>query len=326
MRSLLSRIATGVAVVLVSASAHAATTLTLHTPGPSEGAWGKVFRAWSNVVAKKTDGAVQLRPVFDGKLGTEPDVIERVKKGEAGGGFFTTRGLAELDKSVLALQVRGAYGSWGEFDAARGHIESDLIASWQRQHVVLVGWSDVGIGRFMSRGFAITNPASLANKRVAVFDGDVITPKLMEAITGGSTVPLGANAILRGLEHDEVDAVAAPAYAAEQLGWTARLDHINTRPLFFAAGAVVVSDRLLEPLTDEQKALVLSTGKRAAAMLDKKLDSLGFDSYNRLKSKLKTDAPSAADRKAWDAVFKEACNKLDGTIPKSALEKTHACH
>jgi len=325
MLRLLSGAVTALALVLTSTLAQAATTVTLHTPGPADGAWGKVFRAWGNVVSKKTAGAVKLDPVFDGKLGNEQAVIELVKKGEAGGGFFTTRGLSQLDQAVLALQVRGAFGSWSEFDAARGRIESDLIAAWQRQNVELVGWSDVGIGRFMSRGFPVTDPSSLASKKVAVFDGDVITPKLVAAIKGSSTVNLDVNAILGGLEKKQVDVVAAPAYAAEQLGWTSRLDHINTRPLFFAAGAVVLSRQQLAKMTDEQRALVLSTGKRAAKMLDKKLDGLGYDSYERLKGKLETHTPTEAELAAWRKVFEDECRRLDGTVPKAALEKTGAC-
>jgi TRAP-type C4-dicarboxylate transport system substrate-binding protein len=325
MLRLLSGVATGLAFVLTATLAQASTTVTLHTPGPADGAWGKVFRAWSNVIVKKTAGAVKLEPVFDGKLGNEPTVIEMVKNGKAGGGFFTTRGLSQLDKSILALQVRGAFGSWSEFDEARGRIESDLIAQWQRQNVEFVGWSDVGIGRFMSHGFAVTGPSSLTNKKVAVFDGDVITPKLAAAIPGGATVALDVDAVLGGLEKKQVDVVAAPAYAAEQLGWTSRLDHLNTEPLFFAAGAVVLSRQQLDQLTEEQRALVLSTGKRAAKMLDKKLDGLGYNSYGRLKGKLKTHSPTEAERQAWRSTFQDACRKLDGVVPKAALQKTGAC-
>ena len=320
-----SQAVVGLALVLFCASAQAKATVTLHTPGPADGAWGKIFRAWSNVVAKKTDGAVQLEPVFNGELGEEQAVIEAVKKGKAGGGFFTTRGLAQLDKSVLALQVRGAYDSWADFDAARSRIESDLLQAWRGQNVELVGWADVGIGRFMSRGFAVTVPSSLAHKKVAVFDGDVITPKLLDAIKGSSSVTLDIDAVLGGLERKQIDVVAAPAYAAEQLGWTSRLDHINTRPLFFAAGAVVMSQRQLEQMTEEQRALVLSTGKRAAEMLDKRLDAMGYRSYDRLKGKLQTHSPTKTETDAWRRVFEQACSKLDGTIPKAALEKTRAC-
>ncbi len=325
MLRLISGTAAGLALLLTSALASATTTVTLHTPGPADGAWGKVFRAWSNVVTKRTDGAVKLQPEYDGRLGTEKKVIEMVKTGAAGGGFFTTRGLAELDTAVLALQVRGAYDSWSEFDAARGRIEPDLIAAWQRQQVAFVGWADVGIGRFMSRGFPVTGPSSLAHKRVAVFDGDVITPKMLEAIAHSSAVNLSADAMLAGLEKQQVDAVAAPAYAAEQLGWTSRLDHLDSRPLFFAAGAVLLSQKHLDQMSDEQRALVLETGKRATQMLDQKLDSLGYSSYERLRGKLKTHSPSAAERQAWDQVFAETCRKLDGTIPKAALQKTRAC-
>ena len=321
----LSQAVFGLALVLFSASAQAEATVTLHTPGPTDGAWGKVFRAWSNVVAKKTDGAVQLKPVYNGELGAEQAVIEAVKKGKEGGGFFTTRGLTQLDKSVLALQVRGAYDSWAEFDAARGRIEADLIQAWQRQNVELVGWADVGIGRFMSRGFAVTVPSSLAHKKVAVFDGDVISPKMLDAIQGTSPVVLDIDAVLGGLERKQVDVVAAPAYAAEQLGWTSRLDHLNTRPLFFAAGAVVMSQRRLEQMTEEQRALVLATGKRAAEMLDKKLDAMGYRSYDRLKANLQTHSPTKPELDAWKHVFDQACSKLSATIPKAALEKTRAC-
>lgn len=318
--------ASALALLAHTTLAGATTTLTLHLEAPAESAWGKVFKAWSNVVTKQTNGAVKLDPKYGGALGTEVAAMAKVQKGEAGGGYFTTRGLSELDRAVLALQVRGAYASWSELDSARSALEPDLVTSFAAQHVALVGWSDVGIGRFLSRGFAVTGPGSLKNRKVALLGGDSVSPKLLDAIGGTTTVPLDVTDVLQRLEDGQLDVVAMPAYPAEQLGWTARLTHVTTDPLFFATGAIVLSQQQLDGLTEEQRALVLETGKRAAAMLDKKLDGLGYASYVRLKEKLETHTLTDAEKAAWRAVFQQACKDLaGGVVPQAALDKTHAC-
>lgn len=312
------------ATLVCTGSAAAATTLSLHAEAPKASVFGKVFVAWSHVVAKQTAGAVQLDWQWNGKVGNEESAARLVSEGKLGGGYFSARGMGQYDRSIWALQVRGAFDTWEEYRSARSRLEPELFAAWAAKNAISGGWADLGIGRFMSRGFAVTDPASLRGKVPVVVEGDFMSQKLYAQIGGITPVTSTVDALLGKLQ-GPANVIVAPAYPAEQLLWASRMDHIYAQPLFFAAGGIILAKSQLDQLSPEQRELVLSTSRRAAQVLNEKLDAEGAQAYGRLKTRLTVHEASEAQQRAWADVFRRTCEALRSEIPPGALKKAGAC-
>ena len=326
VRKVLAAVVAASFVVMGTAgAAHAKSTLKMATLAPKRSPWGKVFTTWSKAVEQKTNGEVKLDWIWNGTGGAEGAVVGKIKSGQIGGGAITAVGLGAIDKRFMALQMPGAFGSWAELDAARGKYAKELIESAAKDGFHIGGFGDVGIGRVMSKGFAVKVPADLKGKHPGMINEDIIAPKVYEAIGGVSGVPSPVTGFLPKLNSGAIDVMNTPSLAAEQLQWASRLDHITTAETYFGIGAVVISQKEIDKLTADQREVVKSTGAKAAEMLTKRIRSADAASFKRLKAKMTVHEPSAAEKAEWKAVFKKACQNLKSAIPGDALGKVGAC-
>lgn len=313
-------------IVMGAASvAQAKTTLRFGTLAPPRSPWGKVFKTWAKAVDKKTNGEVKVVWLWNGTAGPEKAVVGKIRSGQLSGAAITAVGLAEIHKPILALQMPGAFSSWGELDKARDKLTPDFEDAMKKAGFYLGGFGDVGIGRVMSKGFAVNVPNDLKGKHPGVIADDIIAPKIYEVIGGVSPVPSEVTSFLPKLNSGAIDVMNTPSLAAEQLQWASRLDHINTARTGFGIGAVVMSQKELDKLPADQREVVTSTGQMAAKALTKRIRAADEESFARLKKKMEAHDPTDAEKAEWKKVFKQACERLKGAIPGDVLSKIGAC-
>ncbi len=325
VRLLAAALAAGCVMVGVPETASAKTTLKMATQAPPRSPWGKVFRTWSKAVDQKTKGEVVVDWLWNGTAGPESAVVGKIKSGQLDGGAITAVGLSSIDKRFLALQVPGAFKSWGELDSARNKIAPELIEAAKKDGFHIAGFGDVGKARVFSKGFAVKSPEDLKGKRPAQIREDLIAPKVYEAIGGVSSVPGDIATFLPMLNAGRINVMITPALAAELLQWASRLDHMNSHAVAFSIGAVVMSQKQLDKLPADQREVVNSTGKQAAAALTKSIRREDDKAYERLSKKMTTHTATDAEKAEWQKVFKRACERLKGAIPGGALTKVGAC-
>ncbi len=306
--------------------AQAKTTLKMATLAPSRSPWGKVFRTWSKAVTQKTNGEVVIDWLWNGAGGEEHGVVGKIKSGNLAGGAITSIGMAAIDRRFIALESHGVFKSWAELDAAREKLVKDIVSDQAvKSKFYIPGFGDVGIGHLMSRGFLPKVPADLRGHHLAMEPEDVITAKILEAIGGVSGVSTPVTEFLPKLNAGAIDAIDAPALAAEQLQWVPHLDNINTASTYFAVGAVVMSEKALERLSSDQRETVRATGVQAAQALTARIRKADAESYERLKKKLTVHESTAAENQEWKAVYDKACEKLKATLPGGAMTTIGAC-
>jgi TRAP-type C4-dicarboxylate transport system substrate-binding protein len=325
-RRILAVLAAAAFIVMGTAGvAEAKTTLKMGTLAPPRSPWGKVFKTWSKAVDQKTKGEVVVDWLWNGTAGPEDAVVGKIKSGQMAGAAITAVGLSAIRKEFVALQMPGAFGSWRELDAARKKIGPDLVSGAEKEGFVLSGFGDVGIGRVMSKGFAVKSPSDMKGKHPGMIDKDIISPKVYEAIGGVSPVPSSVTGFLPKLNSGAIDIMNTPALAAEQLQWASRLTHINTAMTYFGIGAVVMSKKELDKLSADQREVLTTTGKQAAEALTNRIRKADDDSFARLKKKMTAHDPTDGEKAEWKKVFKKACGNLKAAIPNDALGKIGAC-
>lgn len=312
-------------VMGTAGEAAAKTSLKCATLAPPRSPWGKVFKTWSKAVEQKTKGGVEVVWLWNGTAGPENAVVGKIKSGQLSCAAITAVGLGAIDKSAMALQMPGAFDSWAALDKAREKFTDDFNKTAKGSGFVVSGWGDVGIGRVMSKGFAVKVPGDLKGKRPGMIREDIIAPKVYEVIGGVSGVPESVTGFLPALNSGKIDVMNTPSLAAEQLQWASRLDHINTAETYYGIGAVVMSNKELEKLNADERDIVKKTGELAAKALTKRIRGEDDKAFARLKKKMKVHEATGAEKAEWKKVFKKACERLKGAIPGGALGKVGAC-
>lgn len=292
------------------------------TLAPKASPWGKVFETWANAVKEKSGGNLELVIFYNGLQGDEDAMVGKMKSGQLMGAALTGIGLGKVHKPILALQLPGLFSSWAKLDAARSAMKSEFEKGAQDAGFFIAGWGDVGLVRMMSKGFAIKVPSDYTGKKPLSVRADPLQPAVYAAIGGVSGVPLNVPEVLPNLNTGALNALSAPCLVAEQLQWSSKLDNLTDAVSGVTIGALVFSQKYLDGLPADLRAILTDTAKVAANALTTRIRGEDDAACGRLKGKMTTTTLSAQEKAKWEAIFKAARQKLaQGTFSPDLVAK-----
>ncbi|MGH7439770.1 MAG: TRAP transporter substrate-binding protein DctP [Polyangiaceae bacterium] len=299
--------------------ARAATTIKIATLAP-KGSWSNVFLKWGQDVSDATKGEVNFDIQWNGTAGDEALMVQKIRAGQIDGAAVTLLGLAQTGvNDVLLFGLPGLFTSWEKLDAARDAVKDDLERQFEAKGFTVVGWGDVGALKEMSVGFEIHHPTDLRGKGVFYYAGDPITPRVFAAIGGITPKQLNITEILQNLTNGSINVLMAPPFAAEQLQWASRVDHISTQTLAYAVGALIMSSARLNSLPPGAKDAILAKGRETTKELNHKVRELDALAFARLKASKQAYSPSPSDVSEWAPIFIKVSKELRGTVFTPAL-------
>lgn len=286
---------------------------------PRESPWGTVLRVWQRAVKEKTKGGVELELFWNGTQGDEPALVSKMKTGQLDGAVVSAVGLGIVDNDVNVLQMPGVFDGWAKLDKVREVLRPRFEKTFAAAGFELVGWGDIGLDRWMSKGFPIRVPEDLKGKRPWVWREDPILPPLFQLV-GVVPVPTSVPEALPELSTGNVNVFSVSALAAEQLQWAGRLDHVNLMVVAPNIGGMVLSKAKLDSLSKEHRAAVVDSGKVAGKALTDRIRSEDATALERLKKRMEVVQPTAEELAAWQRAFKEARARLGkGTFPAALV-------
>ena len=313
----------GASTLALEPEAEAGEVIKVGTLAPAASPWGQVFKVWSAAVLKKSDGKLELQFFYNGQQGDEGAMVGKMKSGQLDGAAVTSVGLSKIYKPILALQMPGLFTTWAKLDAARDAMKGDFEKGIADAGFKLVGSGDVGMVHLMSKGFEVKNPDDLKGKKPYMWRDDIIQPVFYQVIGGVTPVPLNVPEVLPQLNTGAINVINAPALAAEQLQWAAKLDHINDAVGGIAIGGLVFSQKRLDALPADLRQILMDTGAVAASALTNRIRGEDAAAFGRLKGKM--TVVTGGDMNAWNNIFTQVRQRLSqGTFSPDLVAKLEA--
>lgn len=205
-----------------------------------------------------TIGQVQLT-VYAGTMGSELELVRRMRLGQLQAGTLTGVGLREIDPAVSALQTMPMmFRSLEEVDYVRSRLEPVLARRMAERGFVVLFWADAGWVRYFTRRPAV-RPDDFKRLKVFVTAGDNDQFDMMRS-GGFSPVSLEWSDALTALQTGMIDAVPTIPYFALAMQFHTVANNmleLNWTPL---VGATIISKRTWDGLSAESQAAM-----RAAA-------------------------------------------------------------
>jgi TRAP-type C4-dicarboxylate transport system substrate-binding protein len=322
LRNVVSTAVLGFALTASAGAAAAEHTLRIATIAPKASSWGKVYGAWQKAIEKKTGEKLELQIYFNGVQGNEDAMVSKIKTGQLDGAAITAVGLSLIYKSVLVLQLPGVLTTWEQLDKVRAQLQPTLDAGIKANGFNIVGWGDVGLVRQFTKGFEIHRPDDVKNKRPAVWRNEPTGPALYATIGNIVPVPVDAMEMLPQLRSGNVNIIAAPALAAEQLQWTPYLDHVNDNVIVCAVGGLIFKAGVLEALPADMKSTWDELQKRASESQQGRIRKLDDEAYARITQKMSLVKLTQAERDEWEKLLRKVVKQLArGTYDKALVNK-----
>jgi TRAP-type C4-dicarboxylate transport system substrate-binding protein len=296
--------------------------LKIATVAPEGSQWMATMRAAAAEIRSDSEGRVNLKLYGGGVMGTDRQVLRKMRIGQLQGGVFTAATLAGINPDVAVYGMPLTFRSQREVDYVRERMDGTLRDDLLRKGYVSFGFVGGGFALFISQKPA-RQLADLSGRKIWIPEGDSIGTAAMKAL-GLAPVSLPITDVLTGLQTGLIDVVAAPPAGAIALQWHTRMRFVTDLPLAYTFAALVVDANAFNRLAVGDQAIVRNVLYRVHQELDRRASPDNDMAAAALAGAgLRFVAPAAGDIESWRAAVSQAQGRMvaDGLVSTAAIEE-----
>jgi TRAP-type C4-dicarboxylate transport system substrate-binding protein len=273
-------------------------SIRLASPAPENTPWGKALNQIASEWAKVSNGQVELKVFHGGVLGSEDDMLRKLRGGAIEAGVFTSIGLSSITPEIMTLSAPFLIRNDAELEAVLKDLRADLGGRLNGQGFFTVAWANSGWVKVFSKKEVFV-PADLKRMKVASSEG---TPTLNDAFKkmGYQIIPVSLNDLLVSLNSGQTEALyLSPLYVGgmQLFGIANNMMSTNIAPFL---GAIVVNQRIWRQVPDQYKDQLANIAQRIATGVGSSVNKLESDAVKTMTSHgLKVNVPSPEQEKLW---------------------------
>lgn len=295
-------------------SVSAQTRIRLATLIPSGTSYHHSLEEMAQKWKQASNGSISVTIYADGTMGSEDEIVRRMRVGQLQAALLTVSGISEIDPSVGALQKMPlVYHSLDEAAYVRAKLAPDLNRRLADKGFVVLFWADGGWVRLFSKEPG-EFPQDFKKMKVFVTAGDVSLSELYKSI-GFNPVLLEWSDALISLQTGMIDALpTVPLHALTNQFYlsTHHMLELNWLPL---VGALIVSKKTWDGLPPAERDAML----KSAADCSQQFQVLGQKEAQESiasmqKRGLQVQPVSREAQQAWERFSESIYPKIRGNI------------
>jgi TRAP-type C4-dicarboxylate transport system substrate-binding protein len=265
-----------------------------------------------------TKGQVQLT-VYAGTMGSEVELVRRMRLGQLQAATLTTTGIGAIDPAVVALQQMPLmFRSLEELDYVRTKLEPNLAKRLADRGYVVLFWADAGWVRYFART-PVVRPDDLKKLKIFVTAGEVQQFDIMKS-NGYLPVSLEWADALTSLQTKMIDAVPTIPYMALSMQVHTVAKHmidLNWVPL---VGATIMTKKAWDALSPENQAAVRAVAAKSGADFQARGRAESNEAVKAMQARGLTLVPIPAAAEAeWRAMSEKLYPQIRGSIVPADL-------
>ncbi len=286
--------------------------LRIATVAPSGSSFHKRLQSLSTEWSRGP-GAVSMN-IYAGTQGGELQIVRRMRVGQIQGAMLTSVGLAQIERSVTALQYMPLmFHDWDDVDRVRERLRPDLEARLLAAGYVVMFWADAGWVRYFSNK-PIRSVHDLKPLRVYASSGDPQSVELMKAYY--TPVVLEPDQILLGLRNGMIDALPVPSFLANFNQVPAYAPYMLDLRWAPITGALVMTEKAWKQLDPMTQAWLRETSERAGHEMRRASRVEDEQAVQAMKDKqgLKVMPMTPEAEREWRAEVARIYPRIRGTL------------
>ncbi len=299
-----------------------AKTLKIATVAPAGTTWMKEMKVGAKLIKQRTDGRVKLKFYPGGVMGNDQSVHRKIKIGQLHGGAFTPGGLARVDNSIQSLGLPMLFKSLDEVDYVRERIDPLLKKEMEANGFVLLGISEGGFARILSKQ-PMQDLESIRASKVWVPEGDKVGQTVFRAL-GITPVSLPISDVFTGLQTGLIDIVAINPTAAIAFQWHTSTAYMTDAPIIYLIGVLAIQKKAFDRLSHDDQQVVREEIGKVFERLDLKnrLDNQAAkQALQQQGIEFVTPKPGEVER--WASISEKSVEEMteSGVISKQIVEQ-----
>jgi TRAP-type C4-dicarboxylate transport system substrate-binding protein len=286
----------------------------LGTLAPKGSSYAKHLQAMGEQWKKVPGGGAQLVIYPDGQMGSEGEMVQRMRMGQLQAAMVTVTGLSEIEPATGGLQnLPMTFRTLDEVDYIGEKLQPILAKRLEAKGFIVLFWSDTGFVKFFSKTPIIT-PDDLRKSKLFVSGGRASEVDIYRSMRC-QPIPLEVADILPSLQSGLINAVPMPptiALAAQFDVAAPNMLDMNWAPL---VGACIITKKAWANLSPETQAVFLSSGKEAGKKIrtdGRRESQQSIDAMERRG--LKVNHLTKEAEADWERTIQEVNPKIRGPI------------
>ena len=291
---------------------------------PDGSAWHDILKDMAEEWKQLSGGAVTVRIYAGGVAGDDADIVRKMRLGTLNAGLLSSAGLADIDRSVYALQVPMAYADYEEFDAVLGRMSPTIADALAAKGFMLLDWADGGWVKFFTRN-RVATPDDLKKQKLFAWAGDTAAVEIWKA-AGFHPVSLPSTEISTALQTGLINALPTTPQAALLLGWFNQARHMTDVNWAVLLGASVISKATWERIPEDVRPALLESARRAGARLRLETRRRAGEDLDAMRARGLEIVPlDAAGIALWQQAAESAYPRVRGDfVPAAAFDQAMA--
>lgn len=295
-----------------AATGEAQTTLKIATMAPDGSIWMQALADAKTEVETATGGAVKLKIYPGGIMGSEKDVLFKIKTGQLQGGGFMGYAIGKICPDASALMFPMVFHNYAEVDQTLPQILPYLDDHARQNGFESMGWTEVGFSYAYSTK-PIANLEEFRATKVWGLDSPMLTELLVAA--GVSFIPANITDVLTSLQTGLLETVFGPPAAAIAVQWHTKVRYYNEMQLTYAIGGVFISSASWAAVPAQHRDTVKSIIAKHCQLLTPKVRKSDIEALEFMRKQgVQALAETPAARAAFDNVAATALEKIKGTV------------
>lgn len=310
------------AICALAATARAeAVVVKLATLAPDGSAWHLILKEMGEKWKAISGGTVTLRIYPGGVAGDDADVVRKIRLGTLNAGSLGSSGLADIDRSVLALQIAMMYSSYAEFDYVLEKLSPRIEKTYLSKGYVLLNWADAGWVHFFTKT-PVRTPEELKPLKLFVWGGSNEVTEIWKA-AGFNPVPLPSTEISTALQTGLVSALPTTPQAAVLLQWYNHAKNMTDIRWAVLLAGTVVSKAVWDKVPAAYRPAMLEAAQEAGRKIRNEIRTSSVRDVEAMKKRgLNVVHVDGAAEAAWVKTAESAYPRARGTYcPPDAFDE-----
>ncbi|MCW8924278.1 MAG: TRAP transporter substrate-binding protein DctP [Gammaproteobacteria bacterium] len=302
------RLSVVLSLVMVAVPLYAK-TIKIATISPDGTLWMNEMRAGAKEIKKRTQGRVKFKFYPGGVMGSDENVLRKMRIGQLQGGAVTTGSLAGVYPDIDIYGLPYLFSSLDQVDYVREKLDQPLLDELEKKGYISFGFGEGGFSYMMSDSSLYT-VEDVRKQKVWVPGGN----KVGEAVFSSaevSPVTLPVSDVLTGLQTGLVNTVITSPIGAIALQWHTRVKYVIDVPLTYITAMLVIDKKAFNKIKKEDQAIVREVMGEAFKRIDSANRRDNLAAQDALKQQgIKYVSLPQDSLDAWYAIGDKAIKKL----------------
>jgi TRAP-type C4-dicarboxylate transport system substrate-binding protein len=293
-------------------TAGAQVRLNLATLSPEGSIWMQAMSDAKKEIEEATGGAVKVRIYPGGIMGSEKDVLFKIRTGQLHGGGFMGYAIGIICPDAAALMYPLALRDYAEADAALEAMRGFLEEHSRKNGYEALGWTEVGFSyAYGMKPF--TNLEELRATKVWGLDA----PMLIELFKAGqiASIPANVTDVLPALQTGALETVFGPPTAAVAVQWHTRVRYMHDMRLTYSVGGVFLSSAGWNMIPAQYRPVVKEAFDKHCRLLTPKVRKSDSEAVEfMLKDGVKPLVETPESRADFQRVAAQSLDQVKGKV------------